>query len=103
MAKRNKEKRARFNSVECVFLDCTPGNADHARGAPISIVTLAGKRSGDIFPVMLTLADTRKVAVELLVSLYTAEDTFAEKVLMEMFPDNDEGHFHWPKDGFYHT
>jgi hypothetical protein len=93
-----KRKRAKFKSAEVTVMNVSPGNADHDEGEPITIVTLASNDSGDIFPVMLTKRDTQQLALSLLTSLYTAEDLFAVKVLEDVFPYDDEGHFYWPKD-----
>jgi hypothetical protein len=74
------------------------GNAEHDEGEPITIVTLAERKSGTVIPVSLSLHDSRQLALNLLVSLWTSNDPFAEKVLMTMFSPNDQGHFEWPDD-----
>jgi hypothetical protein len=60
-------------------------------------MTLMGKRSGDIENIAMSLADTRKLTVGALVSLSTAGDEFADRVL-DLFPSDAEGKWHWPSE-----
>ena len=48
----------------------------------------------------MTLDDTRRLAVKLLVSLWTADDDFAGRVLDQMFPHDQDGRFLWPRDDY---
>ena len=91
-----KTKRPRFLSKRMMFIACEAGNLRHENGDTIAIITLAGKESGDIMPVFLTMKDTQRLAAELLIALWTNDDDFAGKVLMEKFPHDQNGHFHWP-------
>ncbi len=93
---RRKEKRPHFKSKEITILDCTPGNFDGEHGEDCTIITIGDKNSID--NLVLTLDDTRKLAAKLLISLYTAHDDFAEKILEGFFPTDEEGYFHWPRD-----
>jgi hypothetical protein len=93
-----QEKPHEFQSHEMMLLTCTPGDADYLGGMPISIITLMEKRTGSIQPIMLTLEDSRKLAVLLLASLYSSNDEFAGEVLERSFPVSNDGYFSWPKD-----
>src|SRR5262245_2415618 len=96
MARKRKGHRQEFYACNAVLLDCTPGHLEHARGKSVTTVAL-GRSDGEISNWVLYLADTRKLAVQLLVSLATSHDAFAIRLLEEHFPSNASGDFQWPK------
>lgn len=89
-------ERTTFRSKDVTLLTCKPGNFDHADGEPATIITVMGNSTGDIEPLVINLADTRTLIVNLLGSLWTNDDEFAGDVLRAMFPCDDDGYFHWP-------
>jgi hypothetical protein len=74
-----------------------PANYDHDNGEPSTVITLA--HVDDIEPIVLSLDDSRRLAAQLLVALFTNDDEFAKKVLEAHFPHDKDGHYHWPRDG----
>ena len=89
-----------FKSRGVTFLACIPGNFGSVKGEAATLITLAGNGTGDVEQVVMTLDDTRRLAVKLLVSLWTADDDFAGRVLDQMFPHDQDGRFLWPRDDY---
>jgi hypothetical protein len=85
-----------FISNDKTVLYCNPGRFDSTEGARNTIITVMGNRSGDVENVAISLDDSRKLAVALLVSLCTADDPFASRIL-DYFPYDEDGRWHWPK------
>jgi hypothetical protein len=90
-----RSKRPTFKSEGVALLDCTPGNYD-GNGDPATIITVISNHTGEVQPLVIDLNDTRKLTVRLLASLNTADDEFAARLLMQMFPHDQSGRFHWP-------
>jgi len=91
----NDDERTLCKSLEAVFMDCMPGNYDHADGESAVILTM--EVAGMITPFVISMADGRRLAARLLVCLATNDDAFAEELLENNFPIDQEGYFHWPK------
>lgn len=89
-------KRPEYMVTKAYLMKSAPGNFDHANGEPAAIVTIGRKSS--IEPLAFNMADTRKLALALLVTLATYEDLFARKLLDENFPTKDSGEFKWPHE-----
>ena len=92
----SKKPRPKFKARAVTYMACEAGNQSGEHGEPISILTLAEQASGDVFPVFLTMDDTRRLAASLLVALWTNDDDFAEQVLAAHFPHDEEGRYYWP-------
>lgn len=76
------------------LLECVPGHATHPDGPPITILTLG--HLGEVEqPLLLTVEDTQKLVVDLLISLAHHGDDFAEGLLHKHFRDNE----YVPEDG----
>lgn len=88
------EERQYFHGIVVTLLNCQPGNYDHAKGEPNSIVTIARKNT--IEPLLFTLDDTKKLVAKLLVSLATYDDVLAQRLLDDHFSGDDDGNFVWP-------
>jgi hypothetical protein len=72
------------------LLDCLPGRADDPKsGEPIAIITV-GHRKEVEHPLMLSLRDSRSLAIKLLEVLATYDDRIAQKILTKYFM-TDEG------------
>lgn len=91
-----EDERAEFTARPVCVLDCQPGNYDSPDGDPASIITLSDRR-GLVCPWAISAADSRLLAVKLLVSLASQGDEFAQKVLDDEFPADEQGHFIWPR------
>ncbi len=85
-----------FHVVVVHLMDCAPGNFDRPDGTAATIVTIA--RGHMIEPLVFSLDDSRRLATKLLVSLATAENQFARKLLDEHFGANADGYFIWPDE-----
>ncbi len=95
MERHLEEQRPEFRAEYVSLLDCKAGNLHAADGAPVTIVTIAhGIR---VEPLTFSERDSQRLALRTLVALATNEDEFAQKVLSELFPCDDNGHYHWPK------
>jgi hypothetical protein len=58
-------------------------------------MTLGDGKNGDVWPVSMTMDETRKLVVGLLTALWTNDDDVAEEILFAKF-QLDKGHFRWP-------
>jgi hypothetical protein len=90
------EKRPEYYAAPVALMSAGPANFDHADGEPAAVVTIA--RKDIIEPLVFNMADTRKLATALLVTLATYDDEFAKKLLDNNFPAGDDGNFEWPKE-----
>ena len=87
-----KNKRPRFRAKEVTLLECEPGSFDD-NGEAATVITLATK--SHIEPVVINLADSRKLVVEMLVCLHSNDDEIAAKILADSFSVKD-GQYCWP-------
>jgi hypothetical protein len=79
-------------------MNLAPGNLDHAEGEEIVIITIA--RGADIEPLVFSMDDAKLMAAKLLVAMATNGDEFAQKLLDDNFPADDDGFFIWPEPEF---
>lgn len=90
-----ESKRPRFKSKPVAVLSAEAVNYGHDDGEPAVVVTVESK--GNIEPMVLSTDDAKKLVTQLLVSLWTNDDEFAQEVLAAKFPHDDFGHYMWPK------
>lgn len=79
-----KEERPEYYGIVVQLLHGVPAHYDHPDGEPASIVAIG--RKGLIEPLVFSTRDTQRLVAALLVSLATANDEFAQKVLDGNFP-----------------
>lgn len=96
-----KAERPEFLARNVSVLNCTPGNCHHADGEPASIITLGHVLNDEINPWVISMHDSRLLVVSLLVVLATNDDDFAQRLLDQHFPADEDGTFKWP-DQPYH-
>ena len=89
-----EDERPLFNAVQVDVLGCSAANLDHADGEPATTITVA--RGSGIEPLVISMCDTRRLVTMLMVALASNHDEFAQKVLDDLFPADDDGNFHWP-------
>jgi hypothetical protein len=89
-------ERPEFYARNVSVLNCTGGNFDHAEGEPASIITLSRVMDGEISPWAISIRDSKLLAVKLLIALATNDDAFAQHLLDQHFPADEEGDFIWP-------
>ena len=92
-----EDERPEFYAHNLTVLNCAPGNCDHAHGEPATIITTARGRDGAITPWVISVRDSRLLAVKLIVSLATSGDEFAQMLLDTHFPADAHGNFMWPR------
>ena len=91
------QQRDEFYATFVNVLGVTAANADHARGKPIAILSLA-KGPEIEQPLGISLRDAKLVVTKLLIVLATYKDQFARDLLDENFSAGEDG-FVWPADG----
>src|SRR4051794_37725080 len=89
-------ERPEFKAADARVMDVISGNFEHDAGEPAVIVTIA---MGDhIEPLAFPVEEAKKFICKGLVALATMNDVFAQKLLDDHFPADNDAQFIWPPE-----